>query len=144
MSERIVSGVPVSGVEALNYRCRLVGIVLDRRAGEYVVGGEKAAAAARARLPASAIAECAPTVSGQAAKVVAAKVVAPKPSQRLDLVGSKPAQRLDLVGSKGPQRLDLVGSKPAQRIDLGRLSKGPVRVDLTSASQARSKGGSGM
>lgn len=112
-------------------RCRTIAIAMDRRAGAYVVGGERTAEQARKAISPEAIAKCRETVARHTqhgGPQHAAVGISPDRSrpvaaglQRVDLAAS-PRQRIDPVGSVR-QRIDSVPSVK-HRLDLTSPGRG--------------------
>lgn len=91
-------------------RCRTIAVAMDRRAGAYVVGGERTAEQARNAISPEAIAKCRETVAQQARQGHSRPAVGIMPDrshghaaapQRIDPVGSS-RQRIDPIGSHVP------------------------------------------
>ena len=104
-------------------RCRTIAVAMDKRAGSYVMGGERAAEMARNAISPEAIAKCREAVAQRSRPTeVTRSPVSISPErpraavpQRIDLVGTE-RQRIDPVGSVR-QRIDPVGSV-RHRLDL--------------------------
>ena len=135
-------GSEPSAARVHSYRCRLVAVALDARAGAYVVGGERAASSARSSVPADMLRECRPGLMGQAQRVVATRNAAPvrvDPSIAVGVAsstdpvaGRTTSQSVDpsVVRSR-PSRVDpAVRRAPSVRIDPEAHTKPPVRIDL--------------
>lgn len=157
LAERSQAGLEVTAKQIDAVRCRLVAVVMDPRASDYVKGGERTAAASREALSKGDVELCRPSIMAQAQRVSAQRTsvtpaatgaaramtsttpvahrtaalgVVPKGTiaQRVDLVGSKRVS-VTPMGSKGvtPQRVDLPGSKRVSLMPTG--SKGVPVID---------------
>lgn len=131
---------PVADAEARAFRCAVVANLMDRRAGAYVKGGERAAAEARASVPRSVQAECR-GVAGQAARLSTDGV----PSMvRIDgrmTKGVKPVSAAPVVEEKAPVRVDpkpvrltRIDPEPSVRVRIDPTPSKKVRLDLKGPS----------
>ena len=137
----------VADAEARAFRCSVVANLMDRRAGAYVKGGERAAAEARASVPKSVVAECR-GVAGQAARIAADGAGRMTKIDGRITKGEVPAPIAPVVVAKAPVRLDFAPKRltridpqptPRVRIDL----KGPSKGVEVAAMAAHVAGGRG-
>jgi hypothetical protein len=137
LAERSQAGYEVSAKQIDAVRCRLVAVVMDPRAADYVKGGERAAAASRAALSKGDVELCRPSIEAQARRISAerrsvsptatgaapARTSATPVAERLAAVSvspkGTPRQRVDLPGSTR-QRIDPMGSSHMAIIAKGR------------------------
>lgn len=125
--------------EAQAVRCRTIAVAMDRRAGAYVVGGEKAARTARGAIPQTSIEECRKmmgqhvqqTARGQGVRSVTPESARHLGPQRVDIAQSRTnLQRIDPQHST-LQRIDPQASA-RQRID-----PKPTGIPVIDPKQAR-------
>lgn len=132
---------PVADGEARAFRCAVVANLMDRRAGAYVKGGERAAAEARASVPKSVLADCR-GVAGQAARLASDGAT---PMVKIDgriTKGAAPAAIAPAMARKAPVRLDLASSgrtridpQPSVRVRIDPTPSTKVRLDLKGPSK---------
>lgn len=123
LAHRSQTGASVTPAQIEAVRCRLVAAVMDPRAGRYVLGGERAAAASRASLTRGDVEVCRTELSAQAARLRSERSpvgASPKGSslERQASVQPRPVVGLASVGprSSSPVSIDPVGTKRV-RID---------------------------
>ena len=99
--------------DAQSVRCRTIAVVMDRRAGPYVQGGEEAARAARQAVPREAVEQCREMMMRRRMEIVRSdpRQVAPIPSRAMEPKGVDLAAREQGRISINPQ------VAPRQRID---------------------------
>lgn len=120
--------------EARAHRCQVVRTVMDRRAGLYVQGGEKAAAAARASLPQAAKDECR-GIMGQANMLNAGR-----PPKHIDPVArilerhTDPLASLDILT---PRPIITPSASTRTSITPATVRPQPVRIDPVATQPIR-------
>ena len=136
MAERSQSGHEVSAKAIDAVRCRLVAVVMDPRAADYVKGGEKAAAASRAALSKGDVERCAPSLAEQAA-LLSSQRVGIDPSASRSMSGARTPvapieQRLAVVSvsPKGSARVS-IDPTPSKRVSVMPTGSKRVSLDLT-------------
>jgi hypothetical protein len=129
-------------VEIRAARCRMVAVALDRRAGQYVNGGEQAASTARASLSKDTVEACHDAMRRASASRKVAGVREPtsvlpearhaeKAPVRLAL-NQAPAVRVDLPR---PERVR-IDPRPSERVRIDPKGTERVRIDPVLRSQA--------
>lgn len=104
-------------------RCRTVAVAMDRRAGAYVVGGERAAEEARRSIPRAVVEEC--------RKVIAQRGRQPSPTELASVQRREPIRIDPQLAQRQPVSINPeVGRTQPVRIDPRLLQAGATRVDL--------------
>lgn len=139
------SGVTKAQVQSV--RCEIVGLVLDKRAGAYIKGGEQAAAKSRAALAKTDIEACKPTMREQAAQLAKGAPQHNTTPKGLASTAKQPI-KLDL---KAPARVSLnlkapekISINPAPKTKIALNLKGPSSGNHLAAQYATQKGGRGL
>lgn len=136
LADRSQAGHEVSAKAIDAVRCRLVAVVMDPRAADYVKGGERAAAASRAALSKGDVERCAPSLAEQAARLSPQRVGI-DPSASRSMSGTRTpvapiAQRLAAVSvsPKGSARV-FIDPTPSKRVSVMPTGSKRVSLDLT-------------
>lgn len=136
LADRSQAGLEVSAKAIDAVRCRLVAVVMDPRAADYVKGGEKAAAASRAALSTGDVERCAPTIAEQAARLSSQRVGVDPSASRSSPVTRTPiapvAQRMAAVSvsPKASTRVS-IDPTPSKRVSIMPTGSKKVSLDLT-------------
>ena len=136
LADRSQAGHEVSAKAIDAVRCRLVAVVMDPRAGDYVKGGERAAAASRAALSKGDVERCGPSIAEQAARLSSQRVgVDPSASRSVSAMRTSiapVAQRLAAVSvsPRGSTRVS-VDPTPSKRVSVTPTGSKRVSLDLT-------------
>jgi hypothetical protein len=136
LADRSQAGHEVSARAIDAVRCRLVAVVMDPRAADYVKGGERAAAASRAALSKGDVERCSPTIAEQAARLSSQRVGI-DPSAPRSTVGTRTsvvpvAQRMAAVSvsPKGSSRVS-IDPTSSKRVSVMPTGSKKVSLDLT-------------
>jgi hypothetical protein len=161
LEEKVTHGYAYTQQEAKAYRCQVVATVMDKRAGAYVHGGEKAAAASRAALSKDDLEACKPSLSLQAAKAADARSISLMASAtsaksairsigmdagRNGKVGIEPVRSSLTQVDPEHSRMTRVDPAPSKRFRLDLKGPSPrggedhAAVGLAQAAMARSGG----
>lgn len=136
LADRSQAGHEVSAKAIDAVRCRLVAVVMDPRAADYVKGGEKAAAASRAALSKGDVERCAPSLAEQATRLSSQRAGI-DPSVSRSVSGTRTsvapvAQRLAAVSvsPRGSIRTS-IDPTPSKRVSIMPTGSKRVSLDLT-------------
>lgn len=104
-------------------RCRTIAVAMDRRAGAYVAGGERAAEAARRSIPQAAVEQC--------RKLIAQRDRAPSPTELASATRREPVRVDPQLTQRRPVGIDpQAGRSQTVRIDPRVRQMAATRIDL--------------
>lgn len=132
-------------------RCRMVALALDGRAGAYVVGGEKAAADARAAVPREMVVRC--QQAAQKARMVSISEkegictspsdVSPKLTRVASVsISPTPSRRVSI--DPDHSRRVSINPTPSKRVSIDPTPSKKTRLDLGTVAQAHAAHGRGV
>lgn len=143
LADRSQAGHEVSAKAIDAVRCRLVAVVMDPRAADYVKGGEKAAAASRAELSRGDVERCAPSLAEQAARLSSQRTGI-DPSASRSVSGTRTsispvAQRIAAVSvsPRGSTPIS-IDPMPSKRVSVSPVASKRVSIDPVGSNRTAS------